>query len=124
MRHRRRVTRADRTKLAITDPRFNLREIVKEMLLLEKHLCHEEMRCPDCICKHLMTIEAWAEEAVQLDTTGRYLWIGVVAEGSRKLQDAYVQTGGQAATCEKMGKLIRTVRKNLWRAYMASIGAR
>jgi len=53
--------------LALTDPRFNMREICKQMLLLEDHLLHQNKVCPDCIRKHLLTIESLAEEATSLN---------------------------------------------------------
>ena len=59
-------------RYSLTDPRFNLREVAKQMTLLEDHLCHPYKNCPDCIRKHLLTIEAFAEEAVCLDKVGVY----------------------------------------------------
>ena len=58
---------------SLLDPRHNLREIIKQMLLLEHHLCDPQLRCPDCICKHIMLIEAYAEEGAQLDKTGSFI---------------------------------------------------
>ena len=49
------------------DPAFNLREFVKQLILLEDHLCQPHKRCDDCIRKHLLTAEALAEEATALD---------------------------------------------------------
>ena len=54
--------------LPLTDPRFNLREISKQLLLLEDHLLHQNKVCPDCIRKHLLTVEALAEEATSLNS--------------------------------------------------------
>lgn len=54
--------------LPVMDPRFNLREICKQCVLLEDHLTHEEKRCTDCCTKHFLTIEALAEEALTLDS--------------------------------------------------------
>lgn len=48
--------------LGITDPRFNLREICKQLLLLEDHLYSPNKQCPDCITKHFLTTEALVEE--------------------------------------------------------------
>ena len=48
-------------------PAHNLREISKQLVLLEDHLFHECKRCKDCIRKHLLTAEALAEETVSLD---------------------------------------------------------
>jgi hypothetical protein len=49
------------------DPLFNLREIAKQLLLVEDHLQHSHKVCPDCLRKHLLTCEALAEEAITLD---------------------------------------------------------
>ena len=54
----------------ILNPAHNLREVAKQLLLLENHLCNPERRCSDCIAKHLLTLEAYAEEAAELDTGG------------------------------------------------------
>jgi len=47
---------------ALTDPDFNFREMLKQLVLLEDHLTHTYKVCPDCIRKHLLTVEALAEE--------------------------------------------------------------
>jgi len=54
-------------RMSIHDPKFNLREIAKHLCLLEDHLAHADKVCPDCIKKHLLTIEALAEEGTCLD---------------------------------------------------------
>jgi hypothetical protein len=54
-------------RLTIMDALFNLREIAKQLLMVEDHLNHPHKLCPDCLRKHLMTVEALAEEAVSLD---------------------------------------------------------
>lgn len=56
--------------LDVFDPRHNMREMAKEMLLLEDHIAQPAKYCPDCIRKHLLRTEALAEEAVQLDVDG------------------------------------------------------
>ena len=57
-------------RLSLHDPEFNLREIAKQMLLLEEHLFHPHKLCPDCVRKHLLTIEALADEmAALIDTS-------------------------------------------------------
>ena len=58
--------------LPVMDPTFNLREICKQCILLEDHLCHDEKRCFDCCVKHFLTIESLAEEAITLDQTCSY----------------------------------------------------
>lgn len=56
----------------ILDPKFNLREVAKHMILLEDHLFQPGRRCDDCINKHRLTLEAFLEEAITLDATGEY----------------------------------------------------
>lgn len=55
-----------RVLLPIMDPVFNMREILKQVVLLEDHLFQRQKRCRDCINKHFLTIEALAEEAITL----------------------------------------------------------
>jgi hypothetical protein len=59
--------------LPIMNPLFNLREIVKQMALLEDHLNNARKRCPDCIRKHFLTIEAFFEETISLDKKFQYV---------------------------------------------------
>jgi hypothetical protein len=54
--------------LPVMDFRFNVREICKQIILLEDHLTHPSKRCMDCCVKHFLTIEAFAEELLTLDS--------------------------------------------------------
>jgi len=73
------------SRMTVMDPQFNLREVAKQMILLEDHLFHAYKVCPDCIRKHLMTIEALAEEAVTLDKMGVFNEMGeALAERARQ----------------------------------------
>jgi len=87
-------------RMTVMDPQFNLREVAKQMILLEDHLFHAYKVCPDCIRKHLMTIEALSEEAVTLDKLGVYQgmaealaeqarqWLEALTDGSKLLDVA------------------------------------
>lgn len=59
-------------KLVLIDPRFNLREVAKQMILLEDHLFHKNKHCRDCISKHTLYIEGLLEEALTMDTEQKY----------------------------------------------------
>ncbi len=50
----------------VSDPKYNMTEIIKQSLLLEEHLVEKNKHCKDCICKHFLTIIALSEEAVCL----------------------------------------------------------
>jgi len=57
----------------VHDPKHNLRELVKECILLERHLFDPSKYCEDCIRKHFLTIEAFAgPELVSLDLDQEY----------------------------------------------------
>ena len=58
--------------LPLMNPMHNVREICKQSILLEDHLSQCKKRCNDCICKHFLTIEALAEEAISLDHKKKY----------------------------------------------------
>ena len=66
------MSEKDMGLLPIMSPLFNLREVCKQMSLLEDHLNNMRKRCPDCIRKHFLTIEALFEEAVSLDKDQEY----------------------------------------------------
>jgi hypothetical protein len=98
------------SRLSLTSPRFNFREIAKQMLLLEDHLLHANKHCPDCIRKHLLTIEAFAEEATSLDGNREYGDAGeVLAEGARRWMERVADGDDLAAVAQD----IRRVRKHI-----------
>jgi hypothetical protein len=98
--------------MPIFDPLHNIRECSKQLVLLEDHLEHPPKHCPDCIRKHLLTAEAFAEEAVSLDKVGRYQDVlGLIPDRVRALAGAYV-----AATPEQrhaVAQKVRVLRKEL-----------
>lgn len=66
------VCGTDKKLSKILDPRFNLREAAKNLILLEDHLFQSLKRCNDCIKKHCLLIEGFLEEGITLDKTGEY----------------------------------------------------
>ena len=51
----------------VMNPVYNMKEIVKQSILLEEHINNERKRCIDCITKHFLHIIGLAEEAISLD---------------------------------------------------------
>ena len=85
------MSEKDMGLLPIMSPLFNLREICKQMSLLEDHLNNVRKRCPDCIRKHFLTIEALFEEAVSLDKDYKYSeLLDGKAQEIRDLQGAWI----------------------------------
>lgn len=50
----------------VSDPKYNMHQIIKQSILLEEHLANKNKRCRDCITKHFSHIIGLAEEAVML----------------------------------------------------------
>jgi len=91
-------------------PQFNLREVAKQMILLEDHLQHPYKHCPDCIRKHLMTIEAFAEEAATLDLVGVYRQ---PAEAVAELARIWLENFEDDRPLEEIAQDVRQLRKHL-----------
>lgn len=97
-------------RLLISDPRYNVREIVKQMLLLEQHLLEESKYCPDCISKHILTIEALAEEGQNLDKSQEWTPTFVPLVGKSRVWGAAFSAG---VPVKKIGQDVRQIRKTL-----------
>jgi hypothetical protein len=52
----------------VSNPAYNMQQIVKQSILLEEHLVNKNKRCRDCITKHFLHIIGLAEEAQMLAT--------------------------------------------------------
>lgn len=97
----------------LTTPALNLRDVVKQMLLLEDHLLHADRRCPDCIRKHLLKIEALVEEARSLDTTGCWKQtLDALQRWGESMQQAYAKRP-TPAQFHTLSGVVREARKRL-----------
>lgn len=108
----------DRGLLPIMSPLFNIREICKQIVLLEDHLNNVRKRCPDCIRKHFLTIEAFFEEAISLDRDLKYLDIlEGQAQTIRDLQYFWLNFKDDAEKSKKgyyeIAQFLRDIRKEL-----------
>lgn len=102
--------------LPVMNPLFNLREICKQSALLEDHLNNPRKRCPDCIRKHFLTIEAFYEEAVSLDKNFKYEeYLDGKAEMMRDLQGEWLDardTKKYGKVCTDISQRLRRIRKD------------
>lgn len=97
------------TLLPVMDPRFNLREICKQCVLLEDHLTHADKRCTDCCTKHFLTIEALAEEALTLDKD--QLLQEDVKGLPRKIRELEMMWMQNPSKCGEISQKLREIRK-------------
>lgn len=50
----------------VSDPSYNMKNIIKQSILLEEHIAEENKYCKDCIVKHFLHIIGLSEEALWL----------------------------------------------------------
>lgn len=95
-------------------PAHNMRDIVKQMVLLEDHLFQPQKRCCDCIRKHFLTIEALAEECATLCKPPRILPESRrVASTVRVLQHTWEARPRDPGVAEFIAGRLRKLRKGL-----------
>jgi len=96
--------------ISISSPYFNIREICKQMCLLEDHLNHSNKRCPDCIIKHFLSIEAYLEEGVSLSQDPRLSkFLSHVSSLMRQLEQSWVNRSDP----ERVAGEVRLIRKKM-----------
>ena len=99
--------------LPVMDPRFNMREICKQSVLLEDHLFQKEKRCHDCIIKHFLTIEGLAEEAITLDKEHKYPELNDIPPKVRKIEKKYIDNYKDPKQPAIIAQELREIRKNM-----------
>lgn len=96
------------TALDLRDPRYNLREVTKQWLLLEEHLADPEKYCRDCIVKHAALAEAYTDEAYQLDSGKQYIaLISDARSACERIREAL------RAEAPEVASIVRQARKSL-----------
>ncbi len=97
--------------LPILEPLHNMREISKQIILLEDHLFQKSKRCEDCICKHFLTIEALSEEAITLDKEKQHRdYLETLPDRIRTIQKMYLSK--KKDTCD-VAQELRNIRKEM-----------
>lgn len=109
----------------VSDPRYNMQQIVKQSILLEEHLANKNKRCRDCITKHFLHIIGLAEEAQMLATKNiaKYPLINDCVELYNKLFQKWLKNHDSVndsvndSICLNCCDELRTMRKKLIVAY-------
>lgn len=97
--------------LPILEPLHNMREISKQIILLEDHLFQKSKRCEDCICKHFLTIEALSEEAITLDKDKQHRdYLESLPDRIRAIQKMYLNKTNDI--CD-VAQELRNIRKEM-----------
>lgn len=100
----------------VSDPKYNMHQIVKQSILLEEHLANKNKRCRDCITKHFSHIIGLAEEAIMLacNDVKKYPLMGELGIFYNKLFDKWLKdTSCSLDVCTEL----RTMRKKIIQIY-------
>lgn len=100
----------------VSDPKYNMHQIVKQSILLEEHLANKNKRCRDCITKHFSHIIVLAEEAIMLACTDvkKYPLMGDLGTYYNKLFDKWLKdTSTSLEVCAEL----RIMRKKIIQIY-------
>lgn len=119
--NRRRATttkKSVRKLLPVLRPSQNMRDIIKQLALLEDHLYQPQKRCADCIRKHFLTIEGLAEECATLCKPRAILpEARKVATTARVLHHAWEARNKDPSLAEHVAGRLRRLRKGLMRTF-------
>lgn len=109
-----------RKLLPVLRPIQNMRDIIKQMILLEDHLFQTQKRCKDCIRKHFLTIEGLAEECVTLCKPQNILPESrKIAEMARVFHHSWEAHPNDPRVAENLAGQLRKLRKSLMRKFAA-----
>ncbi len=106
--------------LPVMKPAQNMREIIKQCIMLEDHLVQSKKRCPDCTSKHMLAIEALAEECGSLCGDGHCdtaKQAHRVAQQARVLHHTWASNPKDEKTCRLVAAKLRMLRKKLMKQY-------
>lgn len=99
----------------VSTAEYNLKQIAKNLLLIQDHLLKEA--CADCVAKHYLLCEAYAEEALSLDNAEKYkdLIMKVLALTNKHLAlvTKFLKEGKHEENLQEMAQEVRQLRKEI-----------
>jgi hypothetical protein len=103
----------------VSNPAYNMQQIVKQSILLEEHLMNKNKRCRDCITKHFLHIIGLAEEAQMLATNkcNKYPLINESVEIYNDLFNEWIKNKDDVYNILNISDKLRTHRKKLIAIY-------
>lgn len=105
--------RVTKNKFNLNSPEFNVREITKQLLLLEDHVSDDNKFCMDCIRKHMIMTEALSEEAVTLDPKSKWIpTVKLIDKKAKQWMDKYGSSNKKFNRI-KLAQELRSTRKGL-----------
>ena len=103
----------------VSDPAYNMKQIIKQSILLEEHLSEANKRCRDCIVKHFLHIQGLHEEALWLanERCGDYPMLIETTSFYSEQFDEWINAYDDNKTLLQIAGKLRDVRKKLVSLY-------
>jgi len=103
----------------VSDPAYNMKQIIKQSILLEEHLVEPNKRCRDCIVKHFLHIQGLHEEALWLanENCGKYPMLIETTGFYSEQFDEWLTSYDDEKTLQHITSKLRDVRKKLVSLY-------
>lgn len=103
----------------VNDPDYNMRNVVKQSILLEEHLAEKNKYCKGCIVKHFQHIIGMCEEAVWLagKNIDKYPFLDESPSFYQKIFDKWLANKDDDKTRLEVLSLLRERRRQLIDVY-------
>lgn len=103
----------------VNDPDYNLRNVVKQSILLEEHLAEANKYCKSCIVKHFLHIIGLLEEAVWLagSDVDKYPYLSDSVDYYQRALDAWLPQRDNEEVRKQVLSVLRERRRQLIDVY-------
>lgn len=104
----------------VSEPEYNMKEVIKQSILLEEHLTIASKRCKDCIAKHFLHIHGLVSEAIMLacDRVDQYPMMKECNQDYEQLFKEWLDDKENDEGLRRIAGKLREVRKKLVAVYV------
>ena len=103
----------------VSDPVYNMKNVIKQTILLEEHLAEKNKYCIDCIIKHFLHCQGLLEEAIWLATgnTNKYPYLEEGDNLYKELFNNWLKNKEDKENIQNILQKLREFRKKLVKKY-------
>lgn len=105
----------------VSDPVYNIKEVIQQSILLEDHLAIKNKYCIDCITKHFLSLIGYCEEALTLagNTVHKFPYMDQCAPFYERLYKQWSANKKDDKVILEVLTELREMRKKLMSKYLA-----
>ncbi len=103
----------------VSDPSYNMKNVIKQTILLEEHLAEKNKYCIDCIIKHFLHCQGLLEEAIWLSCKNveKYPYLSEGDVLYKELFDLWLKNQKNEEKIKYILEKLRAFRKKLVEKY-------